>query len=169
MQGIKDAKYKENKLRPEAQQLKTLNQHVMNLQAEEIFHENKRICKKLMEVNSFYPTFTIMNKTDALEKVRINISTNARRARSVTNLHTRPQSSLTYRSSRFYRSKVNKFDNEGNTSEERVYKLYQVPSEADLRPESAPTFKKASMRPYSSERPLRRPGKTQGQNDENIE
>jgi len=38
----------ENKLRPEAQNLKTLNQHIMNLQAEDIYNENKRICKKLM-------------------------------------------------------------------------------------------------------------------------
>jgi len=76
---------------------------------------------------------------------------NARRTKSVVNLRTRPDSSLTYRSSKFYRSKVNKFDEEGNQSEEKMFKFYQVPSEeGDSRPESAPTFKKYGQRPYSS-------------------
>lgn len=37
MQKINKDDYTVNKLRPEAQQLKTLNQHVMNQQAEDIY------------------------------------------------------------------------------------------------------------------------------------
>lgn len=38
MQKISNEEYTTNKLRPEAQNLKTLNQHVMNQQAEDIYH-----------------------------------------------------------------------------------------------------------------------------------
>lgn len=37
MQKISEEEYKTNKLRPEAQQLKTLNQFVMNQQATDIY------------------------------------------------------------------------------------------------------------------------------------
>ena len=53
-------------MRPEAQNLKTLNQHIKDLTAEDIYNENKRICQKLMKVGSYYPTFDIMDKTDHL-------------------------------------------------------------------------------------------------------
>ena len=55
-----------------------------------------------------------MDKTDQLERVRFNISENARRVKSVAQI--RPQSSLTYRS-KFYRSKVSKYDEDGNNSQ----------------------------------------------------
>ena len=162
MQKISKEDYHTNKLRPEAQQLKTLNRHIQNIQAEGIEQENRRICQKLLRVNSYYPTFDIIDNTDALQKVATNISENARRAQSATSLR-RPQSSLTYRSSKFYRSKVQKFDAEGNTSDQKVFRLYQMPSESNLRPESAPSAK--HMRPYSSERPGRA-RRTQGENAE---
>lgn len=66
MEIIKASTYTQNKLRPEAQQLKTLNQHVMNQQAEEIYNENRRICSKLLKVSSYYPTFETIDKTDKL-------------------------------------------------------------------------------------------------------
>ena len=124
MKKISVDNYTTNKLRPEAQNLKTLNQHVMNQQADDIYLENRRICQKLLKINSYYPTVDIIDKTDHLEKVRYNISENARRAKSVSQF--RPQSSLTYRSSKFYRSKVNKFDEEGNSSQENIYKYMRV-------------------------------------------
>lgn len=51
-----------------------------------------------MRTKTFYPTSTILEKTDQLEYIRSNISFNARRAMSATNLHTdrsRPRSSYT--------------------------------------------------------------------------
>ena len=132
MKKISVDNYTTNKLRPEAQNLKTLNQHVMNLQADDIYFENKRICQKLLKINSYYPTIDIIDKTDHLEKVRFNISENARRSKSTAQL--RPQSSLTYRSSKFYRSKVNRFDEEGNSSQENIYKYMRVESNKNIRP-----------------------------------
>lgn len=38
MQKISEEEYTTNRLRPEAQQLKTLNQHVMNQQATDIYN-----------------------------------------------------------------------------------------------------------------------------------
>ena len=67
-----------------------------------------------MKINSYYPTLEIIDKTDQLEKMRFNISENARRVKSVSNF--RPQSALTYRS-KFYKSKVSKFDEDGNKSQ----------------------------------------------------
>jgi len=63
MNKISKAEYPSNKLRPEAQQLKTLNKHIMNVQAEEIYNENRRICQKLLRINSHYPTFEIIDHT----------------------------------------------------------------------------------------------------------
>ena len=90
------------------------------------------MCQKLLRVNSYYPTLDIIDKTDHLERVRFNISENARRSKSVAQL--RPQSSQTYRSSKFYRSKVSKFDNEGNNSQEQLYKYYQNGTSNNQRP-----------------------------------
>jgi hypothetical protein len=155
MQTIKSAKYTQNKLRPEAQQLKTLNQHIMILQAEDIYNENKRICSKLLKINSHYPTFETIDKAERLENIGFNISENARRVMSAKNLHTRPQSSYTSRSSKFYRSRLNKFDNEGN-SQEKINVLYKMISESDLRPESAPSSKRSHNRRYESAKPTYR-------------
>lgn len=92
-----------------------------------------------------------------MDRVRFNISENARRVKSVLNI--RPQSSNTYKS-KFYRSKVSRFDYEGNNSQEPLYKYYRVESAAHLRPESAPN-KPKSKRPLSSrEYSSRRPRKT---------
>ena len=104
----------------------------MNKQAEDVYFENKRICQKLLKINSYYPTIDIIDKTDQLEKVRYNISENARRSKSTAQI--RPQSSITYRSSKFYRSKVNKFDEEGNNSQENIYKYMRVESNKNIRP-----------------------------------
>jgi hypothetical protein len=84
-----------------------------------------------MRVNSYYPTLEIVEKTDQLEQVRFSISENSRRSKSVT--HLRPKSSNTYRS-KFYRSKVNKFDLEGNNTQEQLVKYFQVESNANFRP-----------------------------------
>lgn len=46
----------------------------MNQQAEDIYHENRRMCQKLLQVNTYYPTLDIIDKTDHLERVRFNIS-----------------------------------------------------------------------------------------------
>lgn len=62
MQNIKNAAYPQNKLRPETQHLKSLNQHVVNQQLEYIYNENKRICQKLLKVESHYPTFETIDK-----------------------------------------------------------------------------------------------------------
>ena len=144
MKKISVEEYSTNKLRPEAQNLKTLNQHVMDQRAEEIFVENKRICQKLLKVPSYYPTIDIVDKTDNLEQIRYNISENARRVKSVAQL--RPHSALTYRS-KFQRSKVARFD-----PEERLYS--KQGSTSNLRPESAPDQSLRS-RPYSSENRFR--------------
>ena len=66
MKKISQDEYTTNKLRPEAQNLKTLNQHVVNTQAEDIYTENRRMCQKLLRVNSYYPTLDIIDKTDHL-------------------------------------------------------------------------------------------------------
>ena len=96
MNAIKDADYNVNKLRPEAQNLKTLNAQVMNTMNEKIATENKKFCEKLLRTKSFYPTNNILDKTDHLEYVSVNISNNARRAMSARNLHSaRPKSSYT--------------------------------------------------------------------------
>jgi hypothetical protein len=47
-----------------------------------------------------------MDKTEELQKVKNNISENARRVKSTKSLYIRPQSSITHASSRFYRSKM---------------------------------------------------------------
>lgn len=134
MQLIRDSNYTQNKLRPEAQHLKTLNQHIVNVQVNQIETENKRICDKLLKIKSYYPALEIIDQTDNLEKVRTNISENARRVKSSRSLCNRPQSSTTTRSSKFYRSKVNKFDTDGNISEEKVHKFYKMASQQDFRP-----------------------------------
>ena len=114
------------------------------------------MCDKLLRVGSFYPTFNIVDKTDHLERVRFNISENARRVKSVVNI--RPQSSNTYKS-KFYRSKVSKFDYECNNSQEPLYRYFRASSAANLRPESAPS-KPKNKRPFSGEYSSRRPRKT---------
>lgn len=109
-----------------------------------------------MKVGSYYPTFEIMDKTDQLDRMRFNISENARRVKSVVNI--RPQSSNTYKS-KFYRSKVSKFDYDGNNSQEPMYRYYRAQSAANLRPESAPS-KARNRRPSSGEYSSRRARKT---------
>lgn len=79
MAGISRAKYTQNALRPEAQWLKTLNQQLLPNQLEAISKENARICNKLLTVQSHYPTNTIMDSSEKLQKMRVNISENARR------------------------------------------------------------------------------------------
>ena len=141
MKKISRDDYTTNKLRPEAQNLHTLNQVVSNQQAESINQENRRICQKLMKVNPYYPTLDIVDHTDQLQRVSANISENARRSISTSNLrphsssHLRPQSSTSR--SKFYRSKVSKYDQEGAATQEQFYKYFQVQSVQTLRPESA--------------------------------
>lgn len=96
MVAIRDAEYNTNKLRPEAQNLKTLNAHTMDIMNKQIAQDNKRFCEKLMETKSFYPTTSIIEKTNHLEYISQNMSFNARRAKSVRNLQSatlRPKSS----------------------------------------------------------------------------
>ena len=138
MEHIRKADYKENKLRPEAQQLKTLNLLIMNQQAQEIYQENQRMCSKLMKTPSHYQTNQIVIKTDNLERIRGNISQNARRAQSAASLR-RPMSSRIFASSKFLRTG------------------------AEGRPDTAPAMrgqsaKSTRLRPYSSERRRREDG-----------
>lgn len=46
--------------------MKTLNQHIANMEAEQISNENRRICESLMKVHSYYPTYDILEKTNEL-------------------------------------------------------------------------------------------------------
>ena len=64
MENIKVHHHPENRLRAEAQNLKTLNLHNKEEFLEKVYHENKRICEKLLRVTSFYPTVSIIGKTD---------------------------------------------------------------------------------------------------------
>ena len=112
MNAIKFAEYTTNKLRPEAQNLKTLNAQVMNIMNETIASENKKICEKLMRTQSFYPTQNIMNHTDHLEYVSQNISFNARRSKSqraIQSARSRPISSYTSISRHSGRKSVENF------------------------------------------------------------
>ena len=96
MNAIKFADYTTNKLRPEAQNLKTLNSHVMNTMNEQIANENKKFCEKLLRTQSYYPTNHIIDHTDHLEYVGQNISINARRSKSQRTIQSaRPMSSYT--------------------------------------------------------------------------
>ena len=96
MNAIKFADYTVNKLRPEAQNLKTLNSHVMNTMNEQIANENKKFCEKLLRTQSYYPTNNIIDHTDHLEYVGQNISINARRSKSQRTIQSaRPMSSYT--------------------------------------------------------------------------
>ena len=96
MNAIKFADYTTNKLRPEAQNLKTLNSHVMNTMNEQIANENKKFCEKLLRTQSYYPTNNIIDHTDHLEYVGQNISINARRSKSQRTIQSaRPMSSYT--------------------------------------------------------------------------
>ena len=86
--------------------------------------ENRRICDKLIEVHSHYPTARILTQSQQLKLIGSNISFNARR----TSL--RPNSALTRigSKSRFVRS--------GGSKENQIL---TATTEAKTRPDSAPS------------------------------
>jgi hypothetical protein len=150
-------------LKPESQQLKTLNQHIVELEAQDICNENRRVCRKLMEVNSHYPTFNIMEKTDELEKVRVNISINARRCNSAKTFRRPLSSALTRSPSQFYRSHAVKGDT-GSYGDDNIQRMYKMDVDNEGRPESAPVSKKP-VRSNSSHQFVRKQGNTQPLSD----
>lgn len=79
--------------------------------------------------------------------IRDNISQNARRVKSVANMKTRPLSSNTYASTRFYRSRAKDYETDR-------YEIRRKTSEGDFRPGTAPlrVMQKGGKRPYSTER-----------------